>query len=110
MSPDTRISEVAAKLDSVVWWVGEPNNRNHPYNDKERESAEWPTIERSPAVQALMDAGLVAEYLDKLTYQLMGMAKAEGDTWEQIGETLGITKQAAQQRFAAWERKELDDA
>lgn len=99
--------QLTQAIDDVASWLENPNAKRHPYNDMERETGEWGDIARSAAVQALMDAGLVAEWLDKRIPELVAMARAEGDTWEQIGETLGITKQAAQQRFTAWERTQV---
>lgn len=99
--------DMAEAIENVATWLKNPNKRTHLYNDLEREARDWGDTARSAAVQALMDAGLVAEYLDKAIPQLIAMARSEGDTWEQIGETLGITRQAAQQKFAAWERVQV---
>lgn len=89
-------------LERVTTWFDKPNARTHPYNTNE---GGW---DMSPAAVALMDASIVEDYLTQVVPQLMAMAKADGDTWEQIGETMGISKQAAQQRVAAWERAQLD--
>lgn len=64
-----------------------------------------------PDVDAL-DAGHESTILDSLSLAVMareradrsvvahvGMARASGYTWSQIGDALGVTKQAAAQRF-----------
>ncbi len=50
----------------------------------------------------LTDIVMRKDQLDVATINLdaaVWRAKAEGATWEEIGDSLGITRQAAQQRF-----------
>lgn len=52
----------------------------------------------------------VAERLDWALLSLVGEARAEGQSWTQIGAALGVSKQAAQQRFATWVRQAHEQA
>lgn len=98
--------KMAGRLAS---WVEDPTDLEHKYTERFNEEAESdPSVARSESVQALMDAGIIAEYMDNLIPELIGMARSEGETWEGIGESLGISRQAAQQRFAAWEKAQAN--
>jgi len=52
-------------------------------------------LERVAAAQA----GIVAANM--FLRELVQTARAEGKTWAEIGNTLGTTRQAAQERFSA---------
>ncbi|HEX4531515.1 MAG TPA: Clp protease, partial [Acidimicrobiia bacterium] len=55
------------------------------------------------ALEHLGDAVLVAERLDEQSDALIGhfvdQARVSGASWSQIGASMGVSKQAAQQRF-----------
>ncbi|MEX1125764.1 MAG: Clp protease N-terminal domain-containing protein [Acidimicrobiia bacterium] len=57
----------------------------------------------SNALQLLVDSVLVSEHLSELADQLIGhfvdQARHDGCSWSEIGQSLGVTKQAAQKRF-----------
>ena len=51
--------------------------------------------------QALGHADLLRSYAATMTYAAVAGARREGASWAAIGEQLGMTRQAAQQRFGA---------
>lgn len=51
-------------------------------------------------MSALLSARTAAEAIEQATRLLVGEARASGRTWQEIGELLAITRQAAQQRFS----------
>jgi Clp amino terminal domain, pathogenicity island component len=57
------------------------------------------------ALDHLADASALAEHLDELADHLVGhfvdQARRSGASWSMIGRSMGVTKQAAQQRFVA---------
>lgn len=61
----------------------------HHAND---ERAAWATEE-------LRHVAAARRYLDELTTAAVRSARIDGASWAQIGTGLGITKQAAQQRY-----------
>lgn len=64
--------------------------------------------------QALLDAlrhlADIAERVDWAMLSLVGEARANGVSWVLIGTSLGVTKQAAQQRFAPYVKQALEQA
>jgi hypothetical protein len=52
----------------------------------------------------------IAERIDWAMLSLVGEARSLGVPWVAIGAALGVTKQAAQQRFAPYVRQALDQA
>jgi hypothetical protein len=50
----------------------------------------------------------IAERVDWAMLSLVGEARANGVTWAQVGAALGVSKQAAQQRFAQYVKQALD--
>jgi DNA-directed RNA polymerase specialized sigma24 family protein len=56
--------------------------------------------ERAP-LEALVESRRVAAALDKLQRQLVEQARVAGRSWTEIGNSLGITKQSAWERFSA---------
>jgi hypothetical protein len=50
----------------------------------------------------LRNLGEIAERIDWALLSLVGEARATGATWADIGTALGVSRQAAQQRFAPW--------
>jgi hypothetical protein len=59
------------------------------------------------ALSQLADLG---ERVEWAMLSVIGEARTEGVTWAAIGEALGVTKQAAQQRFAPYVREALEQA
>lgn len=59
------------------------------------------------ALGQLADLG---ERVEWAMLSLIGEARCQGVTWKAIGEALGVTKQAAQQRFAPYVQQALDRA
>lgn len=63
-------------------------------------SASWSTATSDPdPLVALAASGDLARGIDRWQATLVGEAVRGGATWEQVGETLGITRQAAWARF-----------
>ena len=50
-------------------------------------------------MSALLSARTVAEAIEQATHLFVEQARTAGRTWQEIGELLSITRQAAQQRF-----------
>jgi hypothetical protein len=73
-------------FDDLIEYV----HRQHPEGD---------------ALAQVSDAVLVAEYLGELADHLIGhfvdQARRSGASWTDIGQSMGVTKQAAQKRFVA---------
>jgi hypothetical protein len=59
------------------------------------------------ALGQLADLG---ERVEWAMLSVIGEARTNGVTWAAIGEALGVTKQAAQQRFAPYVKEALDRA
>lgn len=55
--------------------------------------------EPTPTLRAVAEYRDQAQRVDQKLRSLVAQARAEGASWEQVGHALGITKQAAQQRF-----------
>jgi len=75
-----------ARLDDLIDYI----NAQHPAGD--------PLARLSDAVLAAHRLGEVA---DQLIGHYVDQARRSGATWSAIGEAMGVTKQAAQKRFAA---------
>jgi hypothetical protein len=71
---------------------------------------------RRPAAdpESLLDAAshlaALGERIDWALLSVVGEARARGVPWQAIGTALGVTKQAAQQRFAPYVREALERA
>ena len=52
------------------------------------------------ALQLLSRLGALRQEIDDATLAAVREARRQGSTWSEIGTMLGVTKQAAQQRFA----------
>ena len=52
----------------------------------------------------------LGERVEWAMLSVIGEARSEGVTWAAIGEALGVTKQAAQQRFAPYVKEALRQA
>lgn len=73
------------------WNPDDPQSGWDPYDAEDGEA--------SPTVRALMDASIVGDFLNDLYPKLIKAAREEGETWTMIGESMGISRQAAQQRY-----------
>jgi hypothetical protein len=61
-------------------------------------------------LSALSHLAAIAERADWAMLSLVGEARAQGVAWAAIGGALGVTKQAAQQRFAPYVKQALEQA
>ena len=52
-------------------------------------------------LEGLCESARLAGALDKLQQQLVAQARNAGRSWTQIGESLGVSKQSAWERFSA---------
>src|ERR1043165_7390932 len=63
-------------------------------------------------LKRLTDAGLIAQHLDEIADHLIGhfvdRARHSGASWTDIGQSMGVTKQAAQKRFTAGPQDSVD--
>lgn len=60
---------------------------------------QWVTENRETGNDALGDVAKVRADLDEWLRMIVGEARVGGATWAELGEALGISRQAAQQRF-----------
>ena len=60
-----------------------------------------PRLEAGQGHFALEAVAAARTGLDVLERQAVAMAREQGSSWSDVGSTLGISKQAAQQRFGA---------
>jgi len=70
------------------------------------------SVDPSPPslLHALGQLADLGERVEWAMLSVIGEARTEGVTWAAIGEALGVTKQAAQQRFAPYVKEALDRA
>ena len=59
---------------------------------------------------ALSQLAAIAERVDWAMLSLVGEARAYGVPWVAVGASLGVTKQAAQQRFAPYVKEAMEQA
>jgi hypothetical protein len=52
------------------------------------------------AIEDVRDACRVDMAVEKLLYQSVMAARSEGHSWSQVGDVMGISKQAAWERFS----------
>ncbi|AVT28602.1 Clp protease [Plantactinospora sp. BC1] len=87
------MERLPVRLDDLIEYV----RRQHPSGD---------------ALERLTDAVLVGDYLGDLADHLIGhfvdQARRAGASWTEIGQSMGVTKQAVQKRFVT-RRSELDE-
>lgn len=62
-----------------------------------------PGEDRTP-VQVLHDARWLQDAVDKAMRQLVDDARTDGATWQQVAEALGVSRQAAWERFAGGDK------
>jgi hypothetical protein len=58
-------------------------------------------VKRSDGIGALRHLGDAREELDDLTRQAVKVALEGGASWRDVGRALGVSKQAAHERYAA---------
>lgn len=56
-------------------------------------------MDNREAIYALEAVKTAQVGVDVIARQAVAMARKDGETWEKIGAALGVTKQAAQQRY-----------
>jgi hypothetical protein len=72
------------------------------------EAGETVSDEPDSLLAALGHLAAIAERIDWAVLSLVGEARANDVPWSQIGASLGVSKQAAQQRFAPYVKQALD--
>jgi hypothetical protein len=90
---DRSLAAVVRALRSLVTESGDPVSR-----------------EPESLLNALGHLAMVGERVDWALLSLVGEARARGVSWQAIGASLGVTKQAAQQRFAPYVKEALERA
>lgn len=53
-----------------------------------------------PALFALADATTIQNFINQAIFDIVDEARNEGASWQEIGDVLGISRQAAWERFA----------
>lgn len=53
----------------------------------------------------LDDLDRIRSLLDSVEHEVVSLMRDKGETWESIGETIGISRQAARQRFGKLRRR-----
>jgi hypothetical protein len=71
------------------------------------ESGGRPVSEPDSLLDAMGQLAAVGERVDWALLSLVGEARTLGVPWQAIGNALGVTKQAAQQRFAPYVKEAL---
>jgi len=66
------------------------------------------SAEPDSLLEAMSHLAEVGERVDWALLSLVGEARTLGVSWQTIGNALGVTKQAAQQRFAPYVREALE--
>ena len=61
-------------------------------------------MDNREAVHALEAVAAAQAGVDVIARQAVAMARQDGETWEAIGTALGVTRQAAQQRYGTTPR------
>lgn len=69
----------------------------HGHNLRVRASGDWET----DPLEGLREACLIGNALDKLTRESVSRARTAGHSWMQIGDALGVSKQAAWERYSS---------
>lgn len=69
-----------------------------------------PSSDSESLLDALTRLAAVGERVDWALLSVVGEARSRGLSWQAIGDALGVTKQAAQQRFAPYVKEALEQA
>lgn len=62
--------------------------------------AAFKTLEKSPGPSAIESLDVVAVAADRVRAALVSEMRSAGATWEDVGEALGCSRQAAWERYA----------
>ena len=60
----------------------------------------------SQIVDVLKNLADLRRQQDRLEYSVVTLLRAAGATWEQIGDELGISRQAARERYAKLQKRQ----
>jgi hypothetical protein len=74
------------------------------------ESGTPATSDPQSLLSGLAQLAAISERVEWAMLSLVGEARANGVPWATIGAALGVTKQAAQQRFAPYVKQALEQA
>lgn len=74
------------------------------------ETGGQPAAEPDALLGAMSRLAELGERIDWALLSLVGEARTFGVSWQSIGAALGVTKQAAQQRFAPYVKEALEQA
>ena len=74
------------------------------------ETGGQPAAEPQALLTAMTGLAEIGERIDWALLSLVGEARTFGVSWQAIGTALGVTKQAAQQRFAPYVKEALEQA
>ena len=93
-----------ASFSSASWLAGERDDRALATVRAALTNAAGPAhgAGGEPLAPALAEAARLAERLDWALLALVGEARSRGLSWAAIGTALGVSRQAAQQRFGPW--------
>jgi hypothetical protein len=74
------------------------------------QAGETVTDDPGSLLDAMVHLAEMAERIDWALLSLVAEARARGVAWSAVGASLGVSKQAAQQRFAPYVKQALDQA
>jgi len=74
------------------------------------EAGETVTEDPESLLAALVQLAAIGERVDWALLSLVGEARSHGVSWSTIGDAIGVSKQAVQQRFGPYVKQALDQA